>query len=88
MILHLPGHDLCACQQELLALEERMGTVSTALPEEAVSKCLQRSIYQGTHSELGAFGGDENEAEVKCSICQVHLHSFAFTEVDDSLCFI
>ncbi|XP_055820743.1 uncharacterized protein LOC129889468 isoform X2 [Solanum dulcamara] len=56
--------------EELLALEERMGTVSTALPEEAVSKCLQRSIYQGMHSELGAFGGDGDEAEIKCSICQ------------------
>lgn len=56
--------------EELLALEERMGTVSTALPEEAVSKCLQRSIYQGMHSELGAFGGDGDEDEIKCSICQ------------------
>ncbi|XP_060208039.1 uncharacterized protein LOC132635604 isoform X2 [Lycium barbarum] len=56
--------------EELLALEERMGTVSTALPEEALSKCLQRSIYQGMHSELGTFGGDENEDEIKCSICQ------------------
>ncbi|MCD7469802.1 hypothetical protein HAX54_009051 [Datura stramonium] len=56
--------------EELLALEERMGTVSTALPEEAVSKCLQRSIYQGMHSELGAFGGGGDEDEIKCSICQ------------------
>jgi len=65
-----------------------MGTVSTALPEEAVSKCLQRSIYQGMHSELGEFGGDGDEAEIKCSICQVHLPIFIFTEVDDSLCYI
>ncbi|KAK4364882.1 hypothetical protein RND71_016240 [Anisodus tanguticus] len=56
--------------EELLALEERMGTVSTALPEEALSKCLQRSIYQGMHSELGAFGDDGDEDEIKCSICQ------------------
>ncbi|KAF3649255.1 putative delta-aminolevulinic acid dehydratase 1, chloroplastic-like isoform X1 [Capsicum annuum] len=58
--------------EELLALEERMGTVSTALSEEAVSKSLQRSIYQSMPSELGAFGGDgdEDEDEIKCSICQ------------------
>ncbi|KAJ8526606.1 hypothetical protein K7X08_029083 [Anisodus acutangulus] len=56
--------------EDLLALEERMGIVSTALPEEALSKCLQRSIYQGMHSEPGSFGGDGDEDEIKCSICQ------------------
>ncbi|XP_009769247.1 probable E3 ubiquitin-protein ligase RHG1A [Nicotiana sylvestris] len=56
--------------EELLALEERMGSVSTALPEEALSKCLQKSIYQAMPSEIGEFGSDGNEDEIKCTICQ------------------
>nr|DAD45787.1 TPA_asm: hypothetical protein HUJ06_004017 [Nelumbo nucifera] len=32
--------------EELLALEEKMGTVSTALTEEELSKCLKRSFYE------------------------------------------
>ncbi|XP_004244491.1 probable E3 ubiquitin-protein ligase RHG1A [Solanum lycopersicum] len=56
--------------EELLALEERMGSVSTALSEEALSKCIRKSIYQSMPSEIGEFGSGENEDEVKCSICQ------------------
>ncbi|KAK4349526.1 hypothetical protein RND71_032281 [Anisodus tanguticus] len=56
--------------EELLALEERMGSVSTALSEEALSKCLQKSIYQAMPSEIGEFGSNESEDEVKCTICQ------------------
>nr|XP_029118606.1 E3 ubiquitin-protein ligase RLIM isoform X2 [Elaeis guineensis] len=48
--------------EELLALEEKMGTVSTALPEEALSKCLKRSIYMPARTGC--------EEDVKCSICQ------------------
>jgi len=48
-----------------------MGSVSTALSEEALSKCIQKSIYQAMPSEIGEFGSDENEDEVKCTICQV-----------------
>ncbi|XP_054788200.1 E3 ubiquitin-protein ligase MBR2-like [Prosopis cineraria] len=57
--------------EELLALEERMGNVSTALTEEALSKCLERSIYQSTPSD-----DDDDERsniandDIKCSICQ------------------
>ncbi|KAI9097592.1 hypothetical protein K1719_025363 [Acacia pycnantha] len=58
--------------EELLALEERMGTVSTALTEEALSECLKRSIFQPTPSD-----DDDNEISkitisdvIKCSICQ------------------
>ncbi|KAK4374099.1 hypothetical protein RND71_004776 [Anisodus tanguticus] len=56
--------------EELLALEERMGSVSTALSEEALSKCLQKSIYQAMPSEIGEFGSNESEDEIKCTICQ------------------
>ncbi|XP_057524044.1 uncharacterized protein LOC130803854 [Amaranthus tricolor] len=50
--------------EELLALEERMGTVSTAVPEEVLTKCLKRSIYHCIADCI------ENGDEVKCSICQ------------------
>ncbi|KAH0901111.1 hypothetical protein HID58_040614, partial [Brassica napus] len=43
--------------EELLALEERIGTVSTALTEEAISKCLKTSIYQKKPSKYTI--GDE-----------------------------
>ncbi|XP_052209431.1 uncharacterized protein LOC127812903 isoform X2 [Diospyros lotus] len=57
--------------EELLALEEKMGTVSTALSEEALSKCLQRSIYQPAILKEGTRGCGGVENDVKCSICQV-----------------
>ncbi|KAM4086331.1 hypothetical protein ACJW30_10G093200 [Castanea mollissima] len=61
--------------EELLALEERMGTVSTALTEETLSECLKRSIYESTAPEDAAAGCiGENDVgkkdDVKCSICQ------------------
>ncbi|XP_060173705.1 probable E3 ubiquitin-protein ligase HIP1 [Lycium barbarum] len=56
--------------EELLALEERIGSVSTALPEEALSKCLRRSIYQGMASETEPLEADGDRDDVKCSICQ------------------
>ncbi|KAG0482454.1 hypothetical protein HPP92_010538 [Vanilla planifolia] len=55
--------------EELLALEEKMGTVSTALSEEALSKCLKRSIYWPSLSSSGfSCHGDDDDA--KCIICQ------------------
>ncbi|KAM3289339.1 E3 ubiquitin-protein ligase MBR1 [Capsicum chacoense] len=56
--------------EELLALEERIGSVSTALPEEALSKCLRRSFYQGMASETETLEADGDGDDVKCSICQ------------------
>nr|TKS15832.1 E3 ubiquitin-protein ligase MBR2 isoform X2 [Populus alba] len=57
--------------EELLALEERMGTVSTALTEEAFSECLKTSIYE-SHSygrmRLQTLKGDKDD--IRCSICQ------------------
>lgn len=55
--------------EELLALEERMGTVSTALSEEAISKCLKTSIYQPIPLDV-ALSCSGNNDNVKCSICQ------------------
>ncbi|KAE8700288.1 putative Thioredoxin domain-containing protein [Hibiscus syriacus] len=56
--------------EELLALEERMGTVSTALPEEAMSKCLKKGIFEATSWEdaVVCFKGEKDD--IKCSICQ------------------
>ncbi|KAG6391356.1 hypothetical protein SASPL_149110 [Salvia splendens] len=53
--------------EELLALEERMGTVSTALSEEALSKCMTRSVYETTTSNIET---TESGNDIKCSICQ------------------
>ncbi|XP_010526271.1 PREDICTED: E3 ubiquitin-protein ligase RLIM-like [Tarenaya hassleriana] len=50
--------------EELLALEERIGSVSIALSEEAISKCMERSIYQITVSD------NVSKDDAKCSICQ------------------
>ncbi|RZR92338.1 hypothetical protein BHM03_00020610 [Ensete ventricosum] len=56
-------------EQELLVLEEKIGTVSTALTEEALSRCLKRSNYMPASLISGFSGLDE--AGAKCSICQV-----------------
>ncbi|KAJ1425746.1 Zinc finger, RING-type [Sesbania bispinosa] len=56
--------------EELLALEERMGTVSTALTEEELSECLKRSIYQSAPSDDAAEKFNEDKEDIKCSICQ------------------
>ncbi|EOA16511.1 hypothetical protein CARUB_v10004669mg [Capsella rubella] len=52
--------------EELLALEERIGSVSTALTKEAISKCLKTSIYQMETSNYGSI----TKEDAKCSICQ------------------
>ncbi|XP_058771462.1 uncharacterized protein LOC131644867 isoform X2 [Vicia villosa] len=56
--------------EELLALEERMGTVSTALSEEALSNSLKKSVYESTPSDDAADCVDEDNNEIKCCICQ------------------
>ncbi|XP_058068034.1 uncharacterized protein LOC131217207 [Magnolia sinica] len=55
--------------EELLALEEKMGTVSTALTEEALSSCLKRSCYVPPAPTLSGIVGHGND-DIKCSICQ------------------
>ncbi|XP_071920982.1 uncharacterized protein [Coffea arabica] len=56
--------------EELLALEERMGTVSTALSEEAFAKCITKCIYQTATADVGAAGCSDDEADIRCGICQ------------------
>ncbi|XXG51582.1 hypothetical protein AAC387_Pa03g0114 [Persea americana] len=54
--------------EELLALEEKMGTVSTALTEEQLSKCLKRSCFVPPPLATGIVGHGTDDT--KCSICQ------------------
>ncbi|KAE9587004.1 hypothetical protein Lal_00004943 [Lupinus albus] len=56
--------------EELLALEERIGTVSTALTEEALLECLKRSFYQPSPSDDEAERFNEHKDDTNCSICQ------------------
>uniref|UniRef100_A0A0A9FWF0 RING-type E3 ubiquitin transferase n=1 Tax=Arundo donax TaxID=35708 RepID=A0A0A9FWF0_ARUDO len=54
--------------EELLALEEKIGSVSTALSEEQFTKCVNRSVYEARNSER-----EVNKIvvdDVRCSICQ------------------
>ncbi|KAI3932630.1 hypothetical protein MKW98_012601 [Papaver atlanticum] len=54
--------------EELLALEEKMGNVSTALTEETISKCLRRNCYKPVHAdEKNIESGDD---DAKCTVCQ------------------
>ena len=48
-----------------------MGTVSTALTEEALSECVKRTIYQSMPLEGVAISSNGDNDDVKCSICQV-----------------
>lgn len=56
--------------EELLALEERMGSVSTALSEEQLLKCISKSIYQANSSDVRVPGLGEDGDDIKCCICQ------------------
>ena len=70
--------------QELLALGDEMGTVSTALSEEALSRSLKKSIYQET-DETGAISLNKDD-DIKCSICQVSL--FIQLQINPLLCLV
>ncbi|CAM0902944.1 unnamed protein product [Alopecurus aequalis] len=50
--------------EELLALGDRIGTVNTGLSEDALYKCLKRSLYAPTAPET------HQDCDRKCSICQ------------------
>ncbi|KAJ0593864.1 putative transcription factor C2H2 family [Helianthus annuus] len=56
--------------EELLVLEEKMGTVSTALSEEELSKCIKTGIYECSLSEDGKMRRSACTDDNKCSICQ------------------
>jgi hypothetical protein len=45
-------------------LGERIGTVNTGLSDDALAKCLNKSIYMPTAS------GSHEDCDRKCSICQ------------------
>eukprot|EP00252_Welwitschia_mirabilis_P016330 TRINITY_DN3601_c0_g1_i2.p1 TRINITY_DN3601_c0_g1~~TRINITY_DN3601_c0_g1_i2.p1 ORF type:complete len:864 (-),score=166.89 TRINITY_DN3601_c0_g1_i2:167-2758(-) len=53
--------------EELLALEERMGSVSTGLTDDTISKCLLRFSFA---SDVATNIPISEESEVKCCICQ------------------
>ena len=70
-LVQTPEADVFCLTQELLQLEDRIGSVSTALSEEQFAKCLSRNVYKRTDRIL-----EVNRAvvdDVKCSICQVFL---------------
>ncbi|KAJ6822691.1 putative E3 ubiquitin-protein ligase HIP1 [Iris pallida] len=54
------SYELFLLAQELLALEERIGCVSTGLSENSISVCLKESIY---------FSFNEDSVEGNCAIC-------------------
>eukprot|EP00249_Psilotum_nudum_P022556 c28562_g3_i2 orf=676-3363(+) len=53
--------------EELLALEERIGNVSTGLSDETIAKCLRTSKYTSLDATVAVIS---QESEVKCSVCQ------------------
>lgn len=55
--------------QELLALEEHIGSVSTALTEEQFAKYVNQSMYEARNSDRNM--NKITVDDVKCSICQV-----------------
>ena len=59
------------CLQELLALEDEIGIVSTALSEEELSKCVRMSVYKPLHTNEPRMRDDWCMDNTKCSICQV-----------------
>ncbi|CAA0838300.1 RING/U-box superfamily protein [Striga hermonthica] len=56
--------------EELLALGERMGTVSTALSDEALSECIKTSTYNAGPHGVRLIESVKDEDDLKCSICQ------------------
>jgi hypothetical protein len=56
--------------QELLALEEQIGSVSTALSEEQFAKCVDQNIYEARNPELEL--NNIQVDDMRCSICQVY----------------
>ncbi|KAH9314209.1 hypothetical protein KI387_022836 [Taxus chinensis] len=54
--------------EELLALQERIGSVSTGLTEDAILKCMKRIQFA---SDVVVDELNPVESEVKCSVCQL-----------------
>ncbi|WVZ94392.1 hypothetical protein U9M48_040290 [Paspalum notatum var. saurae] len=64
--------------EELLALGERIGTVSTGLSDDALSECLRISLYVPTTSS------SLEDGDIKCIICQEEY--FSGMEVANMVC--
>lgn len=45
--------------------------MSTALSDEALSKCLEKGLYDAASSDDANVSSDCKKDDVKCSICQV-----------------
>ncbi|XP_076891730.1 uncharacterized protein LOC143543249 [Bidens hawaiensis] len=56
--------------EELLVLEEKMGTVSTALSAEELSKCIKTGVYECVELEDEKMMPGSCADDKKCSICQ------------------
>ena len=56
--------------QELLALEEQIGSVSTGLSSDMISTCLSESKYSSLDATLATLS---QESDIKCTVCQVHI---------------
>ncbi|XP_076952447.1 uncharacterized protein LOC143626183 [Bidens hawaiensis] len=56
--------------EELLVLEEKMGTVNTALSADELSKCIKTGVYECAESEDEKMMSGSCADEKKCSICQ------------------
>lgn len=54
--------------QELLALEERIGNVSTGVSSEAMAQKLKKTRYSSLDAVVARYS---QESDIKCSICQV-----------------
>ncbi|KAG0608896.1 hypothetical protein M758_8G141300 [Ceratodon purpureus] len=53
--------------EELLALEERIGNVSTGLTSDAIAQKLKRTRYSSLDAVVARYS---QECDIKCSICQ------------------
>lgn len=58
--------------QELLALEEQIGDVSTGLSEEAIAKCLKTRSLTGSKSFSPNDSSRTEKLDETCSVCQVY----------------
>ncbi|KAL5232000.1 hypothetical protein ABZP36_030776 [Zizania latifolia] len=64
--------------EDLLSLGERIGTVSTGLSDDALSKCLKRILY------LPSTSTNHEDGDIKCIICQEEYLSAE--EVEEMAC--
>lgn len=55
--------------EDLLALEEKIGYVSTAVPEGSLSSCFKKSTYKTSFLHMQGLIGHGDD-DIKCSICQ------------------